>query len=217
MVDILPPLLYGALITLKITALAGLFAIPLAFLAGLGRLAPWRAVRILSITYIEIFRGTSALVQLFWLYYVLPLFGIYLSATVVAVLGLALHIGAYGAEVVRSAIIAVPKGQREAAAVLNMSPALAMWRVILPQAVIAMLPPFNNLMIELLKSTALVSLVTITDLTFQGQILYTTTLRTMEIFTTVLVLYFIIAISITGLFRATEKRLSFGLGRGMAR
>jgi polar amino acid transport system permease protein len=110
----------------------------------------------------------------------------------------------------------VPKGQHEAALALNMSPALAMRRVILPQAVAAMLPPFNNLMIELLKATALVSLITITDLTFQGQILNTATLETARIFTAVLILYFIIAVAITAVFRTLERRLTHGW-RGRAR
>jgi polar amino acid transport system permease protein len=135
----------------------------------------------------------------------------------VAVLGLGLHIGAYGAEVVRSAVLAIPRGQHEAALALNMSPALTMRRVILPQAVVAMLPPFNNLMIELLKATALVSLITITDLTFQGQLLNTATLKTAPIFMAVLVFYFLIALGITSAFRMLERRLSVGRLKGMAR
>src|SRR3546814_7894014 len=99
----------------------------------------------LSNRYIELFRVTSALVQLFWLFFVLPEFGIRLSEMTVAVLGLGLNVGAYGAEVVRGAIQAVPKGQWEAATALNMSYPLAMRRIILPQAVVAMLPPWGNL------------------------------------------------------------------------
>ncbi|EWY36699.1 amino acid ABC transporter permease [Skermanella stibiiresistens SB22] len=210
-------LLQGAWTTIQITAMAGLLAFVCALLAGLGRMSSWRAVRWISVTYVEFFRGTSALVQLFWLFYALPLFGLTLSPMVVAVIGLGLHIGAYGAEVVRSAIQAIPKGQHEAALALNMSPGLAMRRIILPQATIAMLPPFNNLMIELLKATALVSLITITDLTFQGQLLNTATLRTAQIFGAVLIIYFLIAIAITSAFRMLERRLSVGRGRRMAR
>ncbi|GEO37658.1 polar amino acid transport system permease protein [Skermanella aerolata] len=210
-------LLQGALITIQITAMAGVLAFVCALVAGLARMSSWRPVRWTAVTYVEFFRGTSALVQLFWLFYALPLFGLSLSPMTVAVLGLGLHIGAYGAEVVRSAVLAIPRGQHEAALALNMSPALAMRRVILPQAVVAMLPPFNNLMIELLKATALVSLITITDLTFQGQLLNTATLKTAPIFMAVLVFYFLIALGITSVFRTLERRLSVGRLKGMAR
>lgn len=116
----------------------------------------------------EVFRGTSALVQLFWFYFVLPMFGMKLPALLVGIVVLGANAGAYGAEVVRGAILAVPAGQREAAVALNLTRARTIWRIILPQAVPAMLPPTGNLLIELLKNTALVSLITITDLTFRG-------------------------------------------------
>lgn len=210
-------LLDGALVTVQITAMASVLAIICAAIAGLARLSRFRPVRMIAVTYVEFFRGTSALVQLFWLFFVLPAFGINLPPMVVAVIGLGLHIGAYGAEIVRSAVTAVPRGQREAAIALNMSPMLAMRRVILPQATIAMLPPFNNLSIELLKATSLVSLITITDLTFKANVLNMATLKTAEIYSAVLVMYFVISMAITLTFRMVERRLSAGLGRGMAR
>ncbi|MEO3435508.1 ectoine/hydroxyectoine ABC transporter permease subunit EhuC [Inquilinus sp. CAU 1745] len=210
-------LLDGALVTVQITAMASVLAIICAAIAGLARLSRFRPVRMIAVTYVEFFRGTSALVQLFWLFFVLPAFGINLPPMVVAVIGLGLHIGAYGAEIVRSAVTAVPRGQREAAIALNMSPMLAMRRVILPQATIAMLPPFNNLSIELLKATSLVSLITITDLTFKANVLNMATLKTAEIYSAVLVMYFVISMAITLTFRMVERRLSVGLGRGMAR
>jgi polar amino acid transport system permease protein len=121
------------------------------------------------------------------------------------ILVLGLNAGAYGAEVVRGAILAVPKGQLEAAVSLNMRPALAMRRIILPQALVAMLPPAGNLLIELLKNTALVSLITITELTFSAQILRAETLRTVPIFGVVLLLYFAVALLITAAMRALER------------
>ncbi|CFN81228.1 binding-protein-dependent transport system inner membrane protein [Bordetella pertussis] len=154
----------------------------------------------------EVFRGTSALVQLFWFYFVLPMFGMKLPALLVGIVVLGANAGAYGAEVVRGAILAVPAGQREAAVALNLTRARTIWRIILPQAVPAMLPPTGNLLIELLKNTALVSLITITDLTFRGQLLRSETLRTTEIFTLVLLLYFAVALVITGGIRMLERR-----------
>ena len=104
-------------------------------------------------------------------------------------LGLGLNVGAYGAEVVRGAIAAVPRGQWEAATALNMTRVQMLRRIILPQAFVAMIPPWGNLFIELLKSTALVSLITLTDLAFKAQQMNQTTMKTIPIFTLVLLIY----------------------------
>lgn len=169
--ELVPPLLEGLAVTLEIMAGAVVLAVPLALVAGVGRLSTVRPVRWLASIYVEVFRGTSALVQLFWFYFVLPLFGVQLPAMLVGIVVLALNAGAYGAEVVRGAIRAVPPGQREAGVALNLTRGQIMRRIVVPQAIPAMLPPAGNLLIELLKNTALVSLITITDLTFRGQLL----------------------------------------------
>ncbi len=210
----IPALSKGLVITIEITLAGGALATAAAFFSGLGRIPSFRIVRWISIAYIEVFRGTSALVQLFWFYYVLPLFGVNIGAMATGIIVLGLNSGSYGAEVVRGAILAIPKGQREAATALNLSPRQTLWRVILPQAVPAMLPPAGNLLIELLKNTALVSLITIADLTFEAQLLRTATLRTVEIFSIVLVIYFAVALLITAGIRSLEKRLSYGVDRG---
>lgn len=210
MAGIAATLLDGLWVTVQITAGALLVTVIVALLAGLARLAPSRALRALATAYVEVFRGTSALVQLFWFYFVLPHFGVELDAMTVGVVVLGLNAGAYGAEVVRGAIQSVPRGQIEAATALNMSRALRMRRVILPQAIPAMLPPAGNLAIELLKNTALVSLITITDLTFRAQILRAETLETEAIFATVLLLYFGLALVITAGVRALERAVSGG-------
>jgi len=144
---------------------------------------------------------------LFWFYFVLPLFGIRLPAMAVGIAVLALNAGAYGAEVVRGAVHAVASGQREAALALNMTPAQTMRRIVLPQAIPAMLPPAGNLLIELLKNTALVSLITIADMTFRGQVLRSETLRSTEIFGLMLALYFAVALVITAGMRLLERRV----------
>lgn len=206
--DLLPNLLRGAWLTLQLTLVSAAFALGIALLAGLGRLAPWRPVRWLAGVYVEVFRGTSILVQMFWFFFALPLFGVTLSPFVAGVLALALNMGAYGAEIVRGAILSVPKGQIEASIALNMSPALRMRRVVLPQAFVLMLPPFGNLIVELLKATALVSLITLPDMTFRGVALQQTTGRTVEIFGWLLVLYFAMAYPLTRFVRWVEQRAS---------
>lgn len=205
--ELVPPLLEGLAVTLEIMAGAVVLAVPLALASGIGRLSPLRPVRWLASIYVEVFRGTSALVQLFWFYFVLPLFGVQLPAMLVGIVVLALNAGAYGAEVVRGAIRAVPPGQREAGVALNLTRAQIMRRIVVPQALPAMLPPAGNLLIELMKNTALVSLITITDLTFRGQLLRSETLRTTEIFALMLLLYFAVALLITGGVRLLERRV----------
>ncbi|MBJ7264406.1 MAG: ectoine/hydroxyectoine ABC transporter permease subunit EhuC [Burkholderiaceae bacterium] len=204
--SLLPALLRGLWTTVQITVGAALLAVLLAIAAGLARMSrqPW--VSWPAAVYVEVFRGTSALVQLFWFFFVLPLFGLDLPAMAVGIGVLAANAGAYGAEVVRGAVRGVAVGQHEAATALNMAPGQIVRRIVLPQAIPAMLPPAGNIMIELLKNTALVSLITITDLTFRGQLLRSDTLRTTDIFILVLLLYFAVAVLITGGVRLLERR-----------
>lgn len=206
--DLLGPLVGGLLVTLQITGGGALLALVMSLAGGLGRLAPWRVLRWLASGYIEIFRGTSALVQLFWAFFVLPFFGVSLTPAAAGILVLGLNIGAYGAEAVRGVIRSIPLGQWEAAAALNLSRPHTMVRVILPQAVPVLMAPATNLLIELLKGTALVSLISISDLTFTAQTLRADTLRTTEIFALTLVLYFGVAMALSAGMRRLERRLS---------
>jgi polar amino acid transport system permease protein len=212
--DFLPELLRGLVITLQVTAGGAVVAVIAALAAALARLyasAPWRW---LATVYVELFRGTSALVQLFWLFFVLPHFGLTFEPMVVGIAALGLNIGAYGAEVVRGAIGGVDKGQWEAATALNLTRMQALRRIVLPQAFVAMLPPWGNLFIELLKATSLVSLITLSDMAFKAQQINQNTLRTAEVFSTVLLMYLALSVLITLGMRALEKRAARGLRRG---
>jgi polar amino acid transport system permease protein len=209
-----PGLLQGAGLTIEIALLGSILAVATATIAGLAKMYGPAPIRWLAVTYIEIFRGTSALVQLFWLFFVLPHFGISLEPFTVAVIGLGLNVGAYGAEVVRGGVASVTRGQWEAATALNMTRIQALRRIILPQAFIAMIPPWGNLFIELLKSTALVSLITLTDLAFKAQQMNQTTMKTIPIFTLVLLIYLAMSLLITIGMRTLEAQASRGLPRG---
>jgi polar amino acid transport system permease protein len=214
MFQYLPILLPGTLVTLQIASLSFVLALVFAFIAAFGRMSQRRVLRWPATAYIEFFRGTSLLVQLFWLFFVLPQFGILLPAMAVGVLGIALNYGAYGAEVVRGAISGVPRGQHEAAAALGLKPRQTMWKVIVPQAAVIMIPPWGNLLIQLLKATSLVSLITITDVTFRAYQLNQLTMRTAEIFGSVLLIYFCLAhLAIFGT-RFLERRFSRGRLQG---
>lgn len=204
-------ILQGAWVTVKLTVMGCALALVMAFVAGLGRVAPWRAVRWLAVSYIEFFRGTSIFVQLFWIYFVLPLTGVSLTPMQAGVMALGLNVGAYGAEVVRGAIRAVPRDQIEATVALNMTRWQRMRYVILPQALPMMLPTFGNNAIELLKATAVVSLISLSDMTFQAQVVRSQTGNTLIPFVTILILYFVMALILAGVIRAIERRVTRGL------
>jgi len=204
-------ILDGAWVTVQLTLIGCAFALVVAFIAGLGRLSRFVVVRALATAYIEFFRGTSIFVQLFWAYFVLPLLGFPLSPLQAGILALGLNVGAYGAEVVRGAILAVPREQYEACVAVNLSRWQQMRHVILPQAFVLMLPTFGNNAIELLKGTAVVSLISLSDMTFQAQVVRAQTGSTALPFLTILLLYFLIATVITFFVRGLERRLSEGL------
>jgi polar amino acid transport system permease protein len=212
----MPGLLQGAVLTIEIAILGSLLAIVMGVLAALARMYGPAPLKWLATVYVEIFRGTSALVQLFWLFFVLPQFGVTLNAFLVAVLALGLNVGAYGSEVVRGAIQSVARGQWEASTALNMSRPQMLRRIILPQAFVAMIPPWGNLFIELLKSTALVSLITLSDLAFKAQQMNQNTFKTIPIFTLVLLMYLAMSLVVTIGMRLLERRASLGLARGKA-
>ncbi len=204
-------ILQGALVTAQLTLLGSALALVAAFAAGLARVAPWAPLNWLATVYIEFFRGTSIFVQLFWAYFVLPFAGVSLSPLMAGVLALGLNVGAYGAEVVRGAILSVPKDQYEATIALNLTRLQRMRHVIIPQALPLMLPTFGNNAIELLKGTAVVSLISLSDMTFQAQVVRAQTGSTLIPFATILILYFIFAMVITTGVKALERRMTRGL------
>jgi polar amino acid transport system permease protein len=215
--DRLSLLLDGALVTAQIGALAALLAFVLAVPAGLVRSRSPGPGRALATCYIELFRGTSLIVQLFWLYFVLPQFGLALPAKAVAVLGLGLNYGAYGAEIVRGALLAVPKGQIEAGRSMTLTRAQVLLLIVLPQALVAFVRPWGNLMVQLLKATSLVSLITIADLSYRAYQLNQVTMRTFEIFGAVLVIYFAMAQLIALATDALDRRCGRWRSAGVVR
>lgn len=206
----IPLMLQGAVVTIELTVLSCAFALLIAFPAGLGRLSRYRAIRVLATAYIEFFRGTSVFVQLFWAYFVLPLFGISLTPMQAGVLALSLNLGAYGAEVVRGAIQSIGRDQVEACRALNLTRWQALRHVIVPQAFVLMLPVFGNNAIELLKGTAVVSLISLADLTFQAQVVRAQTGNTLMPFMFILLVYFCISSLISFSVRRLERRLAHG-------
>lgn len=209
----LEPMLKGAWVTVELTIYSTLLGALFAFAFGIGKLSHNGFTRAISVGYVEIFRGTSLLVQMFWLFYALPLVGqaigidTRIPPIVAGVLALALNIGAYGAEVVRGAIQAVHQEQYEAAKALNFTPRQTLWRIALPQALPEMMPPFGNLAIQNLKDTALVSLITISDLAFVAERLRNLTQDSPTVYTIALFMYFGLALVMAALLRLLSRRV----------
>jgi len=193
MVTFLPSLLQGALLTIAVSLLSFGLALVLGLATGLARISRLTVLRVVAACYIQFIRGTPLLLQLFFIYYVLPYVGIVLTPFVSGATGLTLNYAAYMAEVFRSGIQAIPKGQWEAGASVGMSRRLMLRRIILPQAVRIIVPSLGNFFVSIFKDSALVSVITMRDLMFSGQLLASATYKHFEIFTMVAVIYFMIS------------------------
>lgn len=204
----LPFLLKGAFMTIELTTFAVVIGIILGTILGLARVSQNKAFNGIAKAYIEFFRGTPLLVQLFLLYFGLPNLGIDINAYLAAILGLGLNSGAYVGEVVRSGINSIDKGQMEAARSVGMSSSQAMQYVILPQAIKRVIPPLGNEFIALLKDSSLVSVIAVKDLTRQGRLIISRTYESFLIFAAVAVLYFVMTFIMTRLVNYAERRLS---------
>jgi polar amino acid transport system permease protein len=197
--------LVGALKTLQISALALIISIPIGIIIGLLRVSKNKVLRFIATFYIEVMRGIPLLVLLIWIYFVLGQFlklGSYWSAIV----GLAIFSGAFIAEVVRSGIESVPRGQMEAARSSGMSYIQAMKLVILPQAIRTVLPPMASQFIILIKDSSLVSTIAVVDLSLVAKNMVATTFRSLEVWTFVALLYLIMTFSLSKLIGYFENK-----------
>jgi polar amino acid transport system permease protein len=202
-------LLFGVVTTLEVTLAALSVGIVAGLVVGMARLARRRWLHAPATAYVEVFRNTPALVQLIWVYYCLPLFtGLNLGAKSSCIIALALNGSAYLAEIFRGGIQAVDRGQVEAARALGMSYPKTMRKVVLPQALRKMLPPMVNETVALLKFSSLVSILGVADLTYQAQVLSTTTFRPLEIFTGIAVVYFALCTTLSYVAARLERRLA---------
>lgn len=195
MVDLqilLPPLLKGVFITIQLTVLSLLLSLIIGFILALLRMSKNKLISSFARVYISIFRGTPLLVQLMYIYFALPAVGINFTAYQAAIIGLALNESAYLAEIFRAGIQSVPKGQTEAAYSIGMRSSMAMRRIILPQAIKNVLPAIGNAAIILLKNSSLAAVITVVELTRQGELLAASTFKTMEVYTLIAILYWIL-------------------------
>jgi len=214
-----PQIIDGVKVTVLATALGALVALVVSFVFGIAQIAKNVVIRVLARIFVEFFRGTSLVVQLFWLAFVLPQLpyplGFRLEPLLIGVIALGLNYGAYGAEVVRGSINSVPKGQYEAISALSLSPVRGMFRVVIPQAWALMLPSLSNLWIQLLKGSAIVSTVLLYDIFFQVEQVRDRT-GTWFAYLFALLAYYLLAWVIVIVMNGLEIRAKHRIGRGPA-
>lgn len=216
MISFLPPLLRGAYLTIAVSLLAFALAMIIGLMVGMMRISRVLMFRAIATPFVQFIRGTPLLLQLFFIYYVLPYSGIVLSPFTSGVIGLTLNYSAYMAEVFRGGILAIPKGQWEAGLSVGMSRKLLLRRIILPQALRIVVPAIGNFFVSIFKDSALVSVITMKDLMFSGQILAAATFKHFEIFAMVAVIYFLISYPTAKFVEWIEVRLDISRARTAA-
>ena len=201
-------LIEASLVTVQIFAMSVTLALVLSLVFGVALESRWAVVRSVAQLWCEFFRGVSLTVQLFWFYFVLPLFGVTMPAIEAAVLALGLCFGAYGAEPVRASLQGVSPGQGEAAAALGLRPRQTFMLVVLPQAVRLMLPGLENLAILVLKGTSVTALITIPELSFQAFAINNNFGANISVFVFVIGAYYSMAKAVIFAFRRLDRALA---------
>jgi polar amino acid transport system permease protein len=202
-------LMSGLQMTLFLSAVTLVLAMVLGLvLAGLD-MSRWRALRWIGVSFGEIIRNTPILVQLLWVYYVLPIvFAVRIDAVTALIIGLSIYQASFISEVYRSGIQAVPKGHREAAQVLGLTPAQSFRRIVLPQAIRMTLPPLASNFVQLIKFSSLGAVISVNEITRRGMELSSSTFRPLEIFTFIAVVYFFICWPLAMAIRYWEHHLA---------
>ncbi|SOE73501.1 amino acid ABC transporter membrane protein, PAAT family [Burkholderia sp. OK233] len=205
--DFLPILLKGAVVTVEITFCAFVLSTLLGLVLALMRVSSNKVLSSAAATFINVIRGLPIIVQLFYIYFVLPDLGVQLSAFQAGFIGLGVAYSAYQAENFRAGIQAIDHGQIEAAQSIGMRSALIMRRVILPQAFRIALPPYGNTLVMMLKDSSLASTITVAEMTRAGQLIASSTFQNMTVFTLVALLYLALSLPLVYGLRRLERRL----------
>ncbi|MFM0356076.1 amino acid ABC transporter permease [Paraburkholderia nemoris] len=205
--DFLPILLKGAVVTVEITFCAFVLSTLLGLLLALMRVSSNKVLSNAAATFINVIRGLPIIVQLFYIYFVLPDLGVQLSAFQAGFIGLGVAYSAYQAENFRAGIQAIDHGQIEAAQSIGMRSPLIMRRVILPQAFRIALPPYGNTLVMMLKDSSLASTITVAEMTRAGQLIASSTFQNMTVFTLVALLYLALSLPLVYGLRRLERRL----------
>jgi len=206
-IEFLPILLQGAFVTVQVTVLSFALSSVIGLVFALMKLSHWRPVALTAGTLVNVIRGLPIIVQLFYIYFVLPDIGVQFSAFQAGVIGLGIAYSAYQAENFRAGIEAVDHGQMEAAQAIGMRMPMIMRRVILPQAFRIALPPYGNTLVMMLKDSSLVSTITVAEMTRAGQLIASSTFQNMTVYTLVALLYLLMSLPLVYGLRRLEARL----------
>lgn len=215
-IDYGPRILLGFWLTIKIVVLAIALGLPLGALLALARRSRFRLLSWAALAFIELFRNTPFIIQVFLLYYVLPFYGLRLPAEQVGVLALAAFGSAYFAEVIRGGIDAVPAGQLDSARAIGMSDLQAMRHIVLPQSLAIILPPLTNQMLSLIKESAILSTITVQEMTMTAIRVQGETFRPFEAFIMIAALYWLLNEVVAIAMRALERRWTTRPAKGGA-
>ena len=206
-VSAIPLLLMGALVTVKITALSVGLGIVIGLFVGIARIAHSRVLRLLAAIYVDFLRGTPLLVQIFLIYFALPIVtGRHMDPFVAAIASCSINSGAYVAEIFRAGIQSIDAGQMEAGRSLGMTWGQTMRYIIVPQAFKRVIPPLGNEFIALLKDSSLVSVIGFEELTRRGQLVIARTYGSLEIWTCVAIIYLLMTVTISRFVAYLERR-----------
>ena len=206
-VNSFPVLLVGALVTIKITAISVALGVVIGLVVGVARISQVKPLRLLAMAYIDFLRGTPLLVQIFLIYFALPVIsGQRVDPFFAAITACSINSGAYVAEIFRSGIQSIDKGQMEAGRSLGMTWLQTMWHIILPQAVKRVIPQIGNEFIALLKDSSLVSVIGFEELTRRGQLIIAKTYGSFEIWMSVAVIYLVMTLTISRFVAYLERR-----------
>jgi len=204
---LLPVFLSGVVITLKLTAVGLVMGFVIGLMAAIARVYGGRYLKAISILYIEVFRGTPLLVQLFLIYFGLPDLGITLDRMTAAYIALSLNSGAYQAEYLRGAIQSIGSGQMMAARAIGLKRSQAVWHIILPQALRLVIPAWSNEPVSLLKSSAVVFLIAVPDLMTQAKTIAARTYDPIGTYLAVGVVYLVLVFILAVIIQAVEKKV----------
>ncbi|MGE7185963.1 amino acid ABC transporter permease [Peribacillus sp. NPDC006672] len=203
------PMIEGAIqYTIPLTLITFVLGLILAVLTALARLSSIRILQIIARVYVSIIRGTPLLVQLFIIFYGLPNLGVTINPFISAIIGFSLNVGAYASEIIRAAILSIPKGQWEAGYSIGMTYTQALKRIILPQAARVSIPPLSNTFISLLKDTSLASLILVTELFRKAQEIAAKNYEFLLLYIEAAVLYWILCTILSFIQGSLEDRLN---------
>lgn len=202
-----PALLHGALISLQITACGGLIGFVLGTVLGFAEASTSRVLRVLIGCYVSLFRGTPMLVQILFVYYVLPQFGVSIAPLWAAILAIGLNSSAYVSQIIRSGISAVPKGQIEAAQTLGFGKLATFRYVVFPQAIRVVLPALGNELVTLVKDSSLASIIGVMELSKEGSVIRSRTYDAFSILLAVSFLYLTMTATLTVCMKKLERML----------